>query len=277
MATTFHLPSTSPSLSPTSTPQQTFSDSDDDYDLPYPAELPRSAFLAEDFNPQTYLSTLRNRHQTLEDLRSDLRQRSQLLNKELLDLVNGNYEEFLSLGAGLKGGEEKVEGVRVGVLGFGREVQGIRDVVEGRKDDVESLIEEKKSMRRDVAFGRALLELVERVEEMEDVLSMRSTGDGEDVDQEDEDPDVIARLRRSSVEFELLTRLRDRIRAKGEHALIAALRPRILEIRRLLLLDLSSALKQAKSADDPGAVVEIMGCFSLLAAGTDGIRASRIR
>jgi hypothetical protein len=47
-----------------------------------------------------------------------LRSRSQLLNKELLDLVNSNYQDFLNLGNSLHGGEEKVEEVRIGLLGF---------------------------------------------------------------------------------------------------------------------------------------------------------------
>ena len=91
--------------------------SDDEDNLPYPEALPRSDFLAPTFDAPTYLSTLSDRHQTLEDLRSDLRERSQGLSKELLDLVNTNYEQFLSLGSDLKGGEEKVEDVRVGLLG----------------------------------------------------------------------------------------------------------------------------------------------------------------
>jgi DNA repair exonuclease SbcCD ATPase subunit len=124
--------------------------SDDEDTLPYPAELARNDFLAPDFDAQTYLSSLRNRHQTLEDLRSDLRQRSQLLNRELLDLVNGNYEEFLSLGGDLKGGEEKVEGVRVGLLGFQREVEGIRKAVQDRARETGELLREKKGLRKEV-------------------------------------------------------------------------------------------------------------------------------
>jgi hypothetical protein len=212
-----------------------------------------------------------------------------LLNKELLDLVNGNYEEFLSLGAGLKGGEEKVEGVRVGVLGFGREVEGIRRVVEERRVEVERLLGEKKGVRREVVFGRALLELVERVEELEGEVSGRARdGDGagsDDLDEEFEGDDETApttllakKLRRQTAQYELINRLRDRICAKhstklsapAEHPLIVSMRPRIAELKRLLLLDLSSALRQAKTTYDSLAVLELMGCFSLLGAKSDG-------
>src|ERR1700733_10319554 len=133
--------------------------SDDEDNLPYPAALPRGDFLTKDFDAPTYLSTLADRHQTLEDLRTDLRERSQALSKELLDLVNTNYEQFLSLGSDLKGGEEKVEDVRVGLLGFQRGVEDVKAKVRERKSEVETLLTEKKGIGKDIAFGRRLLEL----------------------------------------------------------------------------------------------------------------------
>ncbi|KAK3110225.1 hypothetical protein LTR53_015689, partial [Teratosphaeriaceae sp. CCFEE 6253] len=169
----FYIPSstTTTSVSTPAYPSTTSSDDDEDT-LPYPTELPRSAFLVPDFDPQTYLSSLRNRHQTLEDLRADLRQRSQLLNQEMLDLVNGNYEEFLTLGADLRGGEEKVDGVRVGVMGFRREVEGVRKHVGERQEKMGGLMQEKQEVQRDVGVGRALLEVESRIGEMEATLGI---------------------------------------------------------------------------------------------------------
>ncbi|KAI7597069.1 hypothetical protein KC319_g23288, partial [Hortaea werneckii] len=119
---TFGLPSEAATTTNTTTTSATsdISDDDDLSTLPLPQALSRTEFLAPNFNPHSYLTSLnpRSRHQTLEDLRTDLRQRSQQLNQELLDLVNSNYESFLDLGQSLRGGEEKVEGVRVGGLGF---------------------------------------------------------------------------------------------------------------------------------------------------------------
>ena len=179
----FYLP-TSTSDTPASTSAYTSaSNSDDDEDtLPYPTELPRNDFLAADFDPERYLSSLRNRHQTLEDLRSDLRQRSQLLSKELLDLVNGDYEAFLRLGTDLRGGEERVEGVRVGVLGFGREVEGIRKGVQERLEEVGALLGERKAVRKDVVLGRGLLEIEERIGELEEGMGIKELAGGEEED-----------------------------------------------------------------------------------------------
>lgn len=78
---------------------------DGDAPLPFPTALPRSDFLAADFQPAEYLSSLPQRHQTLEDLRAELRERSSAISAELLELVNNNYTAFLSLGDDLRGGD----------------------------------------------------------------------------------------------------------------------------------------------------------------------------
>ena len=126
---------------PTNSPQfgddsDSNSDNESSDSLPYPEPLPRSDFLSQNFSATEYLSSLQNRHQTLEDLRSELRSRSQQLNQQLLDLVNSNYQDFLGLGSSLKGGDEKVEEIRVGLLGFQKDVEGIRTNIEQREEDV---------------------------------------------------------------------------------------------------------------------------------------------
>jgi hypothetical protein len=164
--------------------------------LPYPAPLQRNDFLTPDFSPSTYLSTLSNRHQTLEDLRSDLRSRSQLLSKELLDLVNSNYQDFLNLGNSLHGGEEKVEEVRVGLLGFRKEVGSLNKVVEEREQEVSKLLEERRDVRVKIEVGRRLLDYDARLRELEDELDINSatkepreddvSDSGEDEEDDDE-------------------------------------------------------------------------------------------
>ena len=257
--------------------------SDDEDTLPYPAELARNDFLAPNFDAQTYLSSLRNRHQTLEDLRSDLRQRSQLLNRELLDLVNGNYEEFLSLGGDLKGGEEKVEGVRVGLLGFQREVEGIRKAVQDRARETGELLQEKKVLRKEIVLGRALLEVHERLEELEEKLGIK-TREGEEDDEDDEDDEedetsdlesspyagAAKRLRKQSEQYLLIVCQGSKI--GPSHPFLVALQPRVDEVRKTLILDLSASLRQAKSSSDRNAVLSLSQVFGALDAQSDALK-----
>jgi hypothetical protein len=259
--------------------------SDDEDTLPYPAELARNDFLAPDFDAQTYLSSLRNRHQTLEDLRSDLRQRSQLLNRELLDLVNGNYEEFLSLGGDLKGGEEKVEGVRVGLLGFQREVEGIRKAVQDRARETGELLREKKVLRKEVVLGRALLEVHERLEELEEKLGIKIK-EGEEDDEEDEDEEeddetpldtessscasAAKRLRKQSEQYLLIVAQSNKIGTS--HPFLVSLQPRVDGVRKTLILDLSASLRQAKASNDRTALLGLSQVFGVLDAQNDALK-----
>ncbi|KAL8996541.1 MAG: hypothetical protein Q9188_006550 [Gyalolechia gomerana] len=239
------------------------SDSGEDT-LPYPEPLPRSAFVTPDFDPATFLSSLRNRHQTLEDLRAELRTRSQDIRKELLDLVNNNYQEFLSLGSNLQGGDEKVEEIRLGLLGFRREIAGLKGKVDERKKEVETLVVQKKEIRRQMQLGRALLDVDYRLQKLERSLMVTSNENshgpqGNDVDQdvsEDEDESdegqegnaSTTRLDRHVRQYLLTRRLMDRV--GPDHPSISNQETRMAKVKNTILLDLGNALKQVSSQDD---------------------------
>ncbi len=262
--------------------------SDDEDNLPYPEALPRSDFLSPDFDAPTYLSTLSDRHQTLEDLRSDLRERSQALSKELLDLVNTNYEQFLSLGSDLKGGEEKVEDVRVGLLGFKRGVEDVRTRVRERKVEVEGLLAEKRNVGREVALGRCLLEVDARLEELEDRLMVTSLGraansDEEgwsDSEEEDDDGEGLEmkggmstkKLQTLVADYRQVDKLATSI--GNSQPFIAAQESRLIKVRNTILLDLSTALKQSVGLKDAGKdkVIKILNIYRELGAAEEAIK-----
>lgn len=143
--------------------------------------MSRAAFSAPDFDPTNYLTELtsRPRFQTLDDLHTELKQLSTTINDELVDLVNENYEEFLGLGEQLRGGEEKVEEVRVGLMGVQREVEGVKRWVESRAEQIKELMEELRGVRKSMALGRGLLEVDERLGELEERLKIRHVPNGE--------------------------------------------------------------------------------------------------
>ncbi|KAJ4373627.1 hypothetical protein N0V86_007770 [Didymella sp. IMI 355093] len=264
----FHIPDSRTESAATS-------DSEDNLDtLPFAKPLARSDFLTPAFTPSAYLSSLSNRHQTLEDLRSELRSRSQLLSRELLDLVNANYADFLTLGNSLRGGEEKVEGVRVGLLGFAKEVGLLERLVQEREDEVAGLLQERRDTRRKIEAGRRLVEFEERLRECEEgvaVTSVQRDGDvsdsSESEDGEDEDDDdaqygtSIARLRRNVVQYRLV---KEGVKGLEEHPFVAAQSPRLGKLRSTLLLDLSTALQEAKRAGTAGSgrVMHIMKTYA---------------
>jgi hypothetical protein len=262
-------------------------DDDDDDSLPYPVPLQRNDFLTPEFDPSKYLSTLQNRHQTLEDLRSELRSRSQLLSKELLDLVNANYQDFLGLGRSLKSGDEKVEEVRVGLLGFRKEMESVRAKVLEREMEVGQALEERVAIRNKIAVGRALVDYEASLTLLENQLMVNGSAkpvqngyDGssseEDTDDEEEEdetyPVSISKLRRNVEQYRLIQEI-----SKGpgeQHPFVTAQAPRMARVRNTLILDLNTALQQAKAAGKRGevAVIKIMRLYADMGESAEAVK-----
>lgn len=189
--------------------------------------------------------------------------------------MNENYQDFLLLGSSLHGGEEKVEEVRVGLLGFKRDVEGLKEKVEGRKKEVEGLVEERKRIRRDVQVGRALLEVDQRVGELEQRLMVASSNgevknveeeadfsdSEEDSEEESQDGISTSRLKRHAQGYIYIRRLVDRI--GPSHPFLVKHEERILRLKQTVLLDLGNALKQMSSAsdEDKARLMKILGIY----------------
>lgn len=297
----FNLPC-SPSSSSNNHPSySSSSEEDEDAPLPFPAALSRTDFLASDFDPAAYLSALHtggptSRHQTLEDLRADLRDRSAAISAELLELVNANYTAFLGLGDELRGGEDRVEDVRVALLGFRRAVDEIRGTVRERRAEVGRLGGELKGVRGAVERGRRMLELDERVAGLEARLAVGSGGrktaggqeesdgegwDEESEDEEDEDEDEgfvgsspakLAALAREYVVVEQLAHSLGRTTP-----FVKKMEERMVRCRNTIILDLNTATKDAHRAGERGAarILRFLAVYRTLEAQGEAIQVLR--
>ena len=181
-------------------------------------------------------------------------------------MVNDNYQDFLSLGTSLKGGDEKVEEVRVGLLGFKRDVDGLKVKVETRRKEAESLLDRRRSLWNDIRTGRRLLEVDSRLEELEERLMVGANAanneggpdGGAIVDFSDSDDDSemesgtmsISRLRSRAHQYIYIRRLVTQLGV--EHPFLVKQDERILRIKQALLLDLGSALRQGDRTTDIG-------------------------
>ncbi len=174
-------------------------------------------------------------------------------------MVNENYQDFLSLGSSLSGGDEKVEDVRFGLLSFRKEVEGLKAKVEERKNEVGTLVGERKRIREEVQLGRQLLEVDQKIEDLEQRLMLVSTGlrkegvdgtqdesiesHGESEDEEEVDSIAIPRLRRHMEHYMYIRSVIEKI--GDEHPFLLKQEERVLRLKQTILLDLNSALKQA--------------------------------
>ena len=184
------------------------------------------------------------------------------MSKELLDLVNDNYQDFRSLGSTLRGGEERVEEVRVGLLGFQRDLTSVRGNVEQRRENMVALIEEGRKTTKRIKAGKLLLEIAEQIEDLEAILMIGATRDGnvegidgqthdfsDESDEDVEDSGMSMRRLERHVEQYLILRV-----LLGHHnptqPYILAQSDRIARIKSALSLDLEGGLKQLKSVQN---------------------------
>jgi conserved oligomeric Golgi complex subunit 2 len=272
--------------SPASTSNSSLSSNDPDT-LPFPKPLDRSSFITPDFDPAAFLATLTNRFQTLEDLRSELATLSRTIEGELVDLVNDNYADFLNLGSSLHGGEDKIEEVRVGLLGFERDVKGLREKVEAERSKAVVLLQEKKEVMREINAGRALLEINQRVEDLELDLGLKekavaplevkaetededddalnreqewdSVWDDEPVEEDDADvsgeADLPNQLARRVERFLMLKVLVERF--GKDHPFILAEQNRIRKVRETMLLDMDAAIRAQPNVSGKQAIMRL--------------------
>lgn len=273
---------------------------DDNEPLPFPAALSRRDFLAPDFDPATYLSALHTgptaRHQTLEDLRAELRDRSTAISAELLELVNANYTSFLGLGDELKGGEERVEDVRVGLLGFKRVVEEVKGRVRERRVEVGALSQELQGVRSAVETGRQMLELEERVAGLEARLAVGNVrrvpkdewdddgweggGDIEESDEDEEDEEDAAgfvgsspaKLASLARDYVLVDRLANSLGTNLPF--VRKTEERMIRCRNTILLDLGTASKEARKAGPRGQarVLKYLAIYRILDAQAEAVR-----
>lgn len=282
------------------------SGADSDLPLPFPAALSRQDFLAADFDAAGYLSALHtggpaSRHQTLEDLRAELRERSAAISAELLELVNANYTAFLGLGDGLKGGEDRVADVRVALLGFRRAVEEIQGRVRERRVEVGRVNGEVAGVKAAVESGRRMLELDERVAGLERRLAVGSGGGGEgkkgggsededenwgddydsagsDEEEEEEDEGVEfvssspAKLTALAKEYVFAEQIAASI--SRDLPFVRKMEERMIRCRNTILLDLSTALREARKAGPQGQerILKYLGIYRILDAQDDAVK-----
>lgn len=282
----FNLPSSS------SSSVSDLDNSNADLPLPFPAALPRSDFLSTEFQPAAYLSALPHRHQTLEDLRSDLRDRSASISTELLELVNSNYTAFLSLGDELRGGDDKVEDVRVALLGFRRAVEDVRGRVAEKKGEADKLSGELRGVRGSIEAGRQMIEVSERLTALEERISPEGVVDDngdrawdseDEEDSEADDDDAAqgwqgsspARLMASAQQCAQITDMFDTF--DPDHPFVIKLEERLERCRNTLLLDLGYAVVEAKKAGAKGhdRLFKYMGIYGTIDAHAEAVKAFR--
>ncbi|BEI94590.1 uncharacterized protein CcaverHIS019_0701620 [Cutaneotrichosporon cavernicola] len=174
-------------------------------------------------------------HIPLDELRGELRSYLAELREELVQLINDDYEEFISLGTGLRGETERLRGLERPLGLLRGEVETVRDVLKYHQDAVQAKLDERAALREE----KALLDLLQRLfETLARAQALENSTD--------EQGKVVVRL---AGEYSQLVYLRGKARAEG-CKIADTVSPQIDALRGRLSRDLSSLLTTALEARD---------------------------
>nr|ODO04208.1 hypothetical protein L204_00563 [Cryptococcus depauperatus CBS 7855] len=98
-------------------------------------------------------------HIPLEELRSELRSYLEGLREELVKLINEDYEEFLSLGTGLRGEEDRLSRLSTPLEDVRMEVESVRNDLAEHQARMQEKLDERAALREE----KALLDLLQRL------------------------------------------------------------------------------------------------------------------
>ncbi|KAI0316446.1 COG complex component [Amylostereum chailletii] len=147
---------------------------DSSHDLPIYAPLSHSNtfFLAETFNVEEFL--LSRSHTSLQDLRSELRDYLAVLKEELVQLINDDYEAFISLSTDLKGEGARLERLQYPLGDLKSQILKSRRGLQLVQEGIQTKLKARSALRDEKAYLHLLLKISESVTRLESLLLIAS-------------------------------------------------------------------------------------------------------
>ncbi|KAF8502380.1 COG complex component [Russula emetica] len=140
------------------------------HDLPlYPSLAHNNSFFtATTFNVEDFL--LSRVHTSLPDLRAELRDYLAVLKEELVQLINDDYEAFISLSTDLRGEGERLERLKLPLGDLKSQILESRQELSLVQDAIQSKLKKRSSLRDEKTYLHLLLKISESVARLESLL-----------------------------------------------------------------------------------------------------------
>ena len=148
MATTNGAGPSSPPKSP-ERPKTSLDSPEHSLDLPslQPLSHEHPLLSAPTFSADDFL--LSRIHIPLEELRGELRSYLAVLREELVQLINDDYEEFISLGTGLRGEEDRLKRLQAPLKVLGDEVGQVKSTLVSHQEQVQAKLDQRTALREE--------------------------------------------------------------------------------------------------------------------------------
>ncbi|KAL0574960.1 hypothetical protein V5O48_007005 [Marasmius crinis-equi] len=154
-------------------------DEDTAHDLPefVPLSHDNSYLTAETFDVEDFL--LSRSHTSLQDLKTELRDYLSNLKEELVQLINDDYEAFISLSTDLKGEGTRLSNLKAPLAGLKQEIQISKSELYAIQDNIQEKLKKRAALREEKALLHLLLKISESVTRLESLLLISSNENAE--------------------------------------------------------------------------------------------------
>ncbi|TDL25958.1 COG complex component [Rickenella mellea] len=112
---------------------------------------------------------------SLPDLRAELRDYLAKLKDELVQLINDDYEAFISLSTDLRGEGTRLERLKWPLRGLRNEILESRSQLQGVQQAVDEKLQKRSSLREEKALLHLLLKIADSVSRLESLLLIASS------------------------------------------------------------------------------------------------------
>ncbi|KAG6333678.1 hypothetical protein ID866_5408 [Astraeus odoratus] len=130
---------------------------------------------ADTFDVEQFL--LSRAHTSLPDLRTELRDYLSSLKEELVQLINDDYEDFISLSTDLRGEGARLEKIKAPLNALRQQIIVTRKSLRDIQDAVQAKLNERAKLREEKALLHLLLKISESIARLESLLLIPQTGD----------------------------------------------------------------------------------------------------
>ncbi|KAI0084912.1 COG complex component [Irpex rosettiformis] len=169
---------------------------------------------AEPFNVEEFL--LSRAYTSLPDLRTELRDYLATLKEELVQLINDDYEAFISLSTDLRGEGARLERLKRPLGDLRSDILASRSELQEIENAIQLKLKKRSDLREEKTFLHLLLKISESITRLESLLLIASPSD------EDHDRTNIGELKSQTRQDEELTDERSRANHAKHLARVAA-------------------------------------------------------
>ena len=130
----------------------------------------------EVFDADRLIAETRLQNRPFEQLRDELEKYGKALDVELLDLINRDYTQLVSLSANLSGLDRSVDSLKTPIRQMLQEVSAVRSAVKSEVDRLETLLERKRHLQRIKSIAQRFILIDQTLSKMEELLSRDVSG-----------------------------------------------------------------------------------------------------